>query len=95
MTQTKHKNRVGLNQKRALHVYRTTISSPALPNGYGFQNASLFSDTDSVSPLAAPDSSIRIADLLPQTQQINALLALTQPEVQRGPPTLRQSHNTN
>lgn len=50
---------------RTLHVYRTPISSPALPNGYGFQNVSLFSDTDSVSPLAAPQSSIQIADLLP------------------------------
>ena len=50
---------------RTLHVYRTPISSPALPNGYGFQTVTLLGDTDSVSPLAAPGSSILIADLLP------------------------------
>ncbi len=50
---------------RTLHVYRTPIRSAALPNGYGYQNISLLSDTDSVSPLAAPQSSILIADLLP------------------------------
>ena len=50
---------------RTLHVYRKPISSSALPNGYGYQNILLLSDTDSVSPLAAPQSSILIADLLP------------------------------
>ena len=51
------------------HAYctftRTPISSSALPNGYGYQNISLLNDSDSVSPLAAPQSSILIADLLP------------------------------
>ena len=50
---------------RLLHVYRAPISSPALPNGYGFQTVTLLNDTDSVSPLAAPNSSIAVADLLP------------------------------
>ena len=51
---------------RTLHVYRTPISSAALPNGYGFQTITLLSDTDSVSPLAAPaklDSHRRFAAL--------------------------------
>ena len=50
---------------RLLHVYRAPIASPALPNGYGYQTVSLLTETDSVSPLAAPQSSIRVADLLP------------------------------
>ena len=50
---------------RLLHVYRTPMSSPALPNGYGFQTVTLLHDTDCVSPLTAPGSSILIADLLP------------------------------
>ncbi len=50
---------------RLLHVHRMPIESSALPNGYGYQNVSLLTDTDSVSPLAAPQSSILVADLLP------------------------------
>ena len=50
---------------RLLHVHRTPIAAPALPNGYGYQTVSLLTETDDVSPLAAPQNSIRVADLLP------------------------------
>ena len=49
---------------RLLHVHRTPIESPALPNGFGYQTTTLLTDTDSVSPLSAPQSSIAVADLL-------------------------------
>lgn len=49
---------------RLLHVHRTPIASTSLPNGFGYQTILLLTETDSVSPLAAPDSSIAVADLL-------------------------------
>ncbi len=49
---------------RLLHVHRTPIESPSLPNGFGYQTVTLLTDTGSVSPLSAPDDSIAVADLL-------------------------------
>ncbi len=49
---------------RLLHVHRAPIASASLPNGYGYQTILLLTETDSVSPLAAPESSIAVADLL-------------------------------
>ena len=51
-------------QARLLHVHRTPIASPALPLGFGYQTVTLLTETDTVSPLAAPQSSIAVADLL-------------------------------
>lgn len=50
---------------RIVHVHRTPIASSSLPNGYGYQTITRFLDTDSISPLAAPSHSIRVADILP------------------------------
>ena len=49
---------------RLLHVHRTPIESSALPNGFGYRTVTLLTDSDSVSPLAAPQSAIAVADLL-------------------------------
>ena len=49
---------------RLLHVHRMPIASDSLPNGYGYQSVMRLTETDNVSSLAAPQSSISIADLL-------------------------------
>ena len=49
---------------RLLHVHRMPIASASLPLGYGYQTVLHLTETDNVSPLAAPQSSISIADLL-------------------------------
>lgn len=49
---------------RLIHVHRTPIASASLPNGFGYQTILLLTETDSVSPLASPKSSIAVADLL-------------------------------
>ena len=50
---------------RLLHVHRAPIASASLPQGYGYQTVTRLTETDSVSPLAAPQSSVAVADLLP------------------------------
>lgn len=50
---------------RLPHVHRTPIASESLPNGHGYQTVSRLTETGNVSPLAAPNSSIAVADLLP------------------------------
>lgn len=45
-------------EKRELHVYRD-------PNPSGYESHVTLSETDSVSPLAAPTASVCVADLLP------------------------------
>ena len=49
---------------RLVHVHRTPVHSDALPNGHGYQTVSRLTPTDTVSPLAAPQSSVLVADLL-------------------------------
>lgn len=49
---------------RLLHVHRKPIASASLPNGFGYQTILLLTETDSVSPIASPNSLISIADLL-------------------------------
>ena len=49
---------------RLIHVHRTPIAAAALPNGFGYQTVSRLTENDAISPLAAPQSSISIADLL-------------------------------
>ena len=50
---------------RLVHVHRAPIASASFPNGYGFQTILRLTETDSISPLAAPAHSIRVADILP------------------------------
>lgn len=48
---------------RLVHVHRSPIASPSFPLGYAFQSTTRLVPTDTLSPLAAPDHSILVADL--------------------------------
>ena len=50
---------------RLVHVHCTPIHADALPNGHGYQTVSRLTQTDEVSPLAAPHTLVLVADLLP------------------------------
>jgi Uma2 family endonuclease len=50
---------------RQLEVYRRPVVDEAAPYGYRYGDVSIRAVTEEVSPLAAPQSCIRVADLLP------------------------------
>ena len=50
---------------RTLHVFRDPAPLPAGLGATAYRTRLTFSDADSVSPLAAPASAVRVADLLP------------------------------
>lgn len=51
--------------QRTLEVHRSPIADPSAPYGYSYSARRRVSETDSVIPLAFPDVSIAVADLLP------------------------------
>ena len=51
--------------ERVLEVHRQPVAIRGRPLGYGYQSVLRLNATQSVSPLAAPDVSIAVADLLP------------------------------
>jgi Uma2 family endonuclease len=50
---------------RLLHVYRQTIPDTSLPRGRRYSHINVLDAKAAVTPLGAPQSSIRVADLLP------------------------------
>lgn len=48
-----------------LEVYRNPVSMPEQPFGHGYKNVTLYMATDSVAPLAAPQSFVAVVDILP------------------------------
>lgn len=50
---------------RQLLVFRDPQADPAQPHGYSYQQQTTFGPSDSVAPLAASNSAIAVADLLP------------------------------
>jgi Uma2 family endonuclease len=50
---------------RQLHVFRDSEPQPAGLGARAYKTRLVLSSTDSISPLAAPTASIRVADLLP------------------------------
>lgn len=55
---------LNLKDKR-LEVYRRPIKDKTMYYGFGYAERLIFTELDEVSPLAKPDSKIKIADLLP------------------------------
>ncbi len=51
--------------RRQLHVFRDPIVDPSVPRGHRYATVSIFGSTDSVSSLAQPSATVRVADLLP------------------------------
>jgi Uma2 family endonuclease len=52
-------------QSRLIHVHRRTIVDPSMSRGRRYSQIEVLSDDKSIAPLAVPNQSIRIADLLP------------------------------
>ena len=52
-------------QENQLEVYRRPEAWPEVPFGWRYRNRSLYRSTDTVSPLAVPNASIHVGDLLP------------------------------
>lgn len=52
-------------QSRRVHVHRRTIPDSALPRGRRYSQIEVLEESASVTPLAMPNRSIRISDLLP------------------------------
>jgi Uma2 family endonuclease len=52
-------------QERRLEVYRDPIANATQRFGYRFENIVHYSQTETATPLAAPASTIAVADLLP------------------------------
>jgi Uma2 family endonuclease len=50
---------------RRLEVHRDPVPDPAEPFGHRYQNVTHLLPTDTVTPLAAPQASLAVADLLP------------------------------
>jgi Uma2 family endonuclease len=50
---------------RLLEVFREPVASPDGVFGYGYQSTVRYTESERVAPLAAPDSSVAVADLLP------------------------------
>ncbi len=50
---------------RLVYVHRTPITSPVLPGGAGYQTVTRLTETDQISPLAAPGNSFLVAEILP------------------------------
>lgn len=55
---------LNLKDKR-LEIYRRPIKDKTAFYGFSFAEILVFTEKDTVSPLAAPDSKIKVADLLP------------------------------
>jgi Uma2 family endonuclease len=55
---------INLNASR-LEVYRNPIVDSEKPYGYGYSSINIFTRLHSVSPLAIPQATISVADLLP------------------------------
>jgi Uma2 family endonuclease len=51
--------------ERRLEVYREPVPMPPARYGWGYQRLQRLSDTDEISPLAAPQARLAVADLLP------------------------------
>ena len=51
--------------ERALEVYRNPVADATAPFGWRYARLEVFDASARVSPLAKPDSSVRVADLLP------------------------------
>lgn len=47
-----------------LEIYRTPVAAPTQPYGYGYKMVSSLKAQDTVSPLAAPDATISVGELL-------------------------------
>ena len=50
---------------RVLEVHRQPAAMTDMPLGHGYRSITRYTETEAVSPLAAPGSSILVADLLP------------------------------
>ena len=50
---------------RQLEVHRRPVADATVPEGYRFDEITVLAEAASVSPLAAPQAVIRVADLLP------------------------------
>ncbi len=51
--------------QRQLEVYRDPVADSTQPFGFRYNNRTIFDPPDKVSPLAAPQAQITVADLLP------------------------------
>jgi len=56
---------------RTLEVRRDPITLPESPNGYGYRSLDLYRETDTVTPLQAPNAVISVSDLLPRSKATN------------------------
>lgn len=52
-------------KQRQLEIYRVPVRDSSATFWYSYANVQIFSEQDSVSPLAKPDAIIAVADLLP------------------------------
>lgn len=50
---------------RFVYVHRSPVASPSLPGGYGYQTVTRLTETDRITPLAAPQNSFLVAEILP------------------------------
>ncbi len=50
---------------RLIYIHRTPVISPALPGGAGYQTVTRLTENDQITPLAAPQNSFSVADILP------------------------------
>ena len=55
---------VNVNDKR-LEIYRRPIKDKTAFYGYSYSQILIFTEKDAISPLAAPEAKIKVADLLP------------------------------
>ncbi|HLK60381.1 MAG TPA: Uma2 family endonuclease [Chthonomonadaceae bacterium] len=53
-------------KSRTLEVRRDPITLPESSTGYDYRSLTLYRETDTVTPLHAPNAIIRVADLLPR-----------------------------
>jgi Uma2 family endonuclease len=51
--------------ERQLEVYRCPAPMVNRPFGFGYKQINYYTDGDSISPLAHPESSINVVDFLP------------------------------
>lgn len=59
-------------QNRTLEVRREPGELPGAPSGFGYRNVTISLEEETVTPLAKPDTAIRVADLLPPLQRKNS-----------------------
>ena len=52
-------------KKRQTEVYRNPVTDALAPFGFKYRDKLIFKEGDHVSPLAKPEASIAVADLLP------------------------------